>query len=147
MRKIVIILLILSANQIYCQNIFTEKFDLCNTTYFETESDSVLAKPISDFVNVIATNLNDDKVKTIRGILSLQIIVDEDGRSCLLSVENNTNIETDELFLKTSIDDNLLWHKLNRQVSVIVAIKFYGNEVEIKRIGISKEKGFHELSN
>lgn len=147
MKKLLSILVMLFTVQMYCQNIFDEKFDGCNTDYFKTESDTITVELISDFVKILSSNFDDETVKKIRGVLSLQIIVDTDGNSCLLSLENETNIDTSKLVIKSIVDSKLLWKKPKEKVSVIVATKFYGNAVEVKRIGLSKEKGFHELVN
>lgn len=145
MKKLLSILVMLFAVQMYGQNIFEEKFDGCNTDYFEIESDTITVELISDFVKTLSSNFDSETVKKIRGVLSLQIIVDTDGKSCLLSLENETNINTAKLGIKSIVDEHLLWEKPKEKVSVIVAMKFYGNAVEVKRIGLSKEKGFHEL--
>jgi hypothetical protein len=147
MRKMLSIFALLFTIQTYCQNIFDEKYDGCDTEYFKTESDTTSVEMASDFVKTLSSNFDDETVKKIRGILSLQIIVGTDGKSCLLSLDNETNVETSKLAIKSIIDENLLWEKPKEKVSVIVAAKFYGNAVEVKRLGISKEKGFHELTN
>lgn len=147
MKKTLVIIAVLFLPQAYSQNIFEEKFDDCNIGYFKTESDTTSVEMVSDFVKMLSTNFDDETVKRIRGILSLQIIVDTEGKSCLLSLENQTNINTVKLGVKSIIDNKLLWEKPKETVSVILATKFYGNVVEIKRIGLSKEKGFHELAN
>lgn len=131
--------------KVNCQYIYGEKFENCNSKYFRTEAEYISVKIINDFVQMLSSNLENKVVKDIRGILSLQIIVDINGKSCLLSFENDTNIDSSNLPLKTIIDNRLFWEKPKENTAVILAIKFFGNEVELKRIGMSKEKGFHEL--
>ena len=147
MKHLLLIIIMLFSFQIYCQNIFDKKFNNCKTEYFTTESDTTSVKMVSDFVSILSSNFEKEIVKKIRGVLSLQIIVDKEGRSCLLSLNNKTNIDTEKLDIKSIIDKNLLWKKTKQKISVIVATKFYGNAVEVKRIGLSKEKGFHEIEN
>jgi hypothetical protein len=126
------------------QNIFDEKFEGCNTDRFATEKDSIEVRETDkDLVNVLANNLETENVRKIKGLLSFQIIVDLNGKSCLLSVDNETNIPTEKLNLKEIIDKNLNWEKPTEKTSVIVAIMFYGTSVQKKRIGMSSEKGFH----
>lgn len=128
------------------QNIFEEKFDGCLTDLFSTEKDSIeVEESDKDLVYVLANNMTKENVKKIKGLLSFQIIVDLDGKSCLLSVENETNIQTQKLNLKEIIDNNLNWEKPTEKTSVIVAIMFYGTSVQKKRIGMSSEKGFHPI--
>jgi hypothetical protein len=128
------------------QNIFDEKFEGCNTDRFATEKDSIEVRETEkDLVEVLANNLETENVRKIKGLLSFQIIVNLNGKSCLLSIDNETNISTEKLNLKEIIDKNLNWKKPTEKTSVIVAIMFYGTSVQKKRIGMSSEKGFHEI--
>ena len=128
------------------QNIFDEKFEGCNTDRFATEKDSIEVRETNkDLVYVLANNLETENVRKIKGLLSFQIIVDLNGKSCLLSIDNETNIPTEKLNLKEIIDNNLNWEKPTEKTSVIVAIMFYGTSVQKKRIGMSSEKGFHPI--
>jgi len=128
------------------QNIFDEKFEGCNTDRFSTEKDSIeVIETDKDLIYVLANNLDKENVKKIKGLLSFQIVVDLNGKSCLLSVDNDTNIPTEKLNLKEIIDKNLDWKKPTEKTSVIVALMFYGTSVEKKRIGMSSEKGFHPI--
>lgn len=145
--SITIFLLLFSISfGVHAQNIFDEKFKGCITDRFSTEKDSIEVKETDkDLVYVLANNLEKENVKKIKGLLSCQIIVDLNGKSCLLSVDNDTNIPTEKLNLKEIIDKNLNWEKPTEKTSVIVAIMFYGKSVEKKRIGMSSEKGFHQI--
>jgi hypothetical protein len=88
----------------------------------------------------------DDKTKSkIKDVLSLQIVVDTDGRSCLLSLENKTNIKTAKLNLKKNIDENLIWNNSSNKVSALIILKFNSNSIQFKRIGINGKKGFHVI--
>ncbi|WP_121667343.1 hypothetical protein [Mesonia aquimarina] len=145
-NKLIFLLLFCISFGIEAQNIFEVKFEGCNTDRFATEKDSIEVKSIDkDLVYVLANNLEKENVQKIKGLLSCQIIVDLNGKSCLLSVNNETNISTEKLNLKEIIDQNLSWEKPVEKTSVIVAIMFYGKSVEKKRIGMSSEKGFHPI--
>ena len=74
----------------------------------------------------------------------MQILVDLEGNSCLLSVQNETNKKTEQLNLKNIIDNNLKWEIPKEKKSAIIAIQF-SEIVEAKRVGLNSEKGFHEL--
>jgi len=147
MKKSILLITIMFVGQVHCQNIFEERFKDCNHEYFATEAETISVKLVSDFVQILSSSFDSETVKKIRGVLSLQILVDMNGNSCLMSVKNESNIDTSILSLKAIIDDKLKWQKPKEVVSVIVATKFLGNEVQVKRLGFSKEKGFHELSN
>ena len=144
-NKVLIYILLAFSLNTFAQDIFEKKFENCDTEKFVMERNTISVKQKTDFVNILATNFDKKTVKEIRGLLSLQVIVNEEGGSCLLSIDNETNIRTEDLNLKMIIDNEVKWYKPKEKTSVILAIKFYGNEVELKRIGLSSEKGFHEL--
>ena len=108
--------------------------------------DSISVNPIDqDIITILAENFDKEVITDIKGVLSIQIVVDQEGNSCVLSLENDTNIETKELNIKSIFDNKLRWTKPDENKSVIISIKFYGDSVELKRIGLNAEKGFHEL--
>lgn len=131
----------------YSQNIFPEKFDGCLTDRFALESDSTTAR-IQDehLIEVVMESLDNKTKEKIRGTLSLQIIVDGDGNSCLMSLKNDTNIKTKKLDLKQQIDEGLKWDKPHEKVAAIVVFKFVKNGVKFKRLGMNAKRGVHELS-
>ena len=144
--NLIFLFLLTTSNGIEAQNVFKEKFQGCNTDQFTTEKDTIKVKSTDkDLVYVLSNYLEKQNVKKIKGLLVFQIIVDLDGKSCLLSVNNKTNIPTESLNLKEIIDQNLNWEKPTEKTSVVIAIMFYGKEVRKKRIGMSAEKGFHPI--
>lgn len=137
---------LLITNYSLSQNLFDEKFEGCKTSHFVVESDTISINTVDqDVVTILANSFKKEVRTDIRGILSIQILVDQEGNSCVLSVENKTNIKTDELDIKSIIDEKLKWTIPEENKSVIVSIKFYGDSVELKRIGLNADKGFHEL--
>ena len=147
MKRFLLIFLMQFVSQIYSQNIFDEKYDGCNTDYFVMESNKISVKMKSDIVRIFLNDFDKETVNNIRGVLALQIIVDTIGKSCLLSVKNYTNIKTNKLNLKKIVDRELIWEKPKKNVGIILAVKFYGDSIQIKRVGFTKEKGFNELKN
>ncbi|HEY5916320.1 MAG TPA: hypothetical protein VIU13_02930 [Chryseolinea sp.] len=150
MKKIKILLLLVCLSGTikgYAQNIFPEKFDGCNTDLFALESDTITAK-IQDehLIDAIMKSLDSKTREKIRGTLSLQIIVDLNGNSCLMSLKNDTNIRTKNLHLKQYIDKELKWENPNKKVAAIVVYRFEENGVKFKRLGMNGKRGVHELS-
>lgn len=139
-------LLSIFSGDLMAQHMFKEKFEDCKTKRFTTEKDSIsVQENEKDIIYILANNFTEENVKKIKGLLSLQIIVDTNGNSCLLSITNDTNLKTKKLNIKQIIDKKLTWRKPDEKTSVLLGIKFYGSEVEKKRIGMSKEKGFHAI--
>lgn len=138
---------LIGINICYAQHIFPEKFGGCNTDRFALESDSIRAKIQDEKLLTVLFASFDNKTRTrIRGTLSLQIIVDTEGNSCLISLKNETNISTKKFNLKQNIDSDLKWNKLQERVAAVVVFRFDDKGVKFKRLGNAK-KGVHELNS
>lgn len=148
MKHIVFVFIVFIGTVAKGQNIFPEKFQGCITDHFALESDSTNAR-ISDyeFIQIVFGTLDEKTKQKIRGVLSMQIIVDTNGKSCLLSIENKTNIPTSKLRLKKTIDNNLEWEKPTEKVAAIIVIYFNNNKISLKRLGMHGDRGWHELTN
>ena len=147
MKKLTfLILLLLSGYNTFSQHLFTKKYDGCDTKTFSLESDSVTAK-VSDRVimDIVASAIDPKAITKISGDLLLQILVNEDGSSCLLSLENRTNVRTKKLNLKEAIDQQLTWSPIDEKVSAIVSLKFVDQNIGMKRLGVNGHTGIHEL--
>lgn len=144
---IIIVTSIVSINSLKAQNIFPEKFDSCITDQFAMERDTATAKINSiKFIQDLKTYLGEVNIKKLRGTLKLQIIVDLKGKSCLLSLENNTNIKTKELDLKRWIDDQVIWEIPSKKVGAIIVLEFTDLGIGYRRLGMDGKKGWHYLN-
>ena len=124
------------------QQALKEKFDACSTTNFSPETTSIIAKiDNKELVNVIFQSLDSQAQSMIEGYLLLQIVVGEDGHSCLQSMENKTNIPSDQMKIKSTIDSKLVWEKPSKAVSTMVLVVIGKNGVAVKRFG-STGKGW-----
>ncbi|UOQ74502.1 hypothetical protein [Hymenobacter cellulosilyticus] len=137
---------LLLATNGYGQHLFPEKFKGCITDHFTLEKDTVTAKTDTQALLALVTSaLSEAEVKSIRGALLLQILVDTGGNSCLLSVENKTNVKTKKLRLKESIDSQLRWDKPAKKVAAVVLLQFTNGSVTMKRLGMDGNMGVQEL--
>ena len=82
----------------------------------------------------------------MRGTVKVQIIVDLNGNSCLLSLENITNISSKKLNLKSWIDDNIIWEIPSNKVAAIIILDFTDQGIGYKRMGFDGKKGWHYLN-
>lgn len=150
MKELFILMIVTLVSSVTClkaQNIFPEKFDGCITDQFAMERDTATAKINSiKFIQDLKTHLGEAKVNKLSGTLKLQIIVDLNGNSCLLSLENNTNIRTKELDLKRWIDDRLIWEIPSKKVGAIIVLEFTNLEIGYKRLGMDRKKGWHYIN-
>jgi hypothetical protein len=145
-NRIILLACLLGAISGYAQNIFPEKFDDCITDRFALESDTITAKiKDQDLIGVIMNSFDSKTKAKVRGTLSLQIIVDSEGNSCLMSLKNDTNIKTRNLNLKPYIDKELKWKNRQQKVAAIVVYRFEDKGVKFKRLGMNAKKGVHEL--
>src|SRR5699024_7018521 len=101
--------------------------------------------PIEDFLDVFSESLDAEVIKEIKGILFLQILVDEKGKSCLISVENNTNISTEKLYLKEMVNERLFWQRPEEKTSVMLGLNFREEFVNYIRVGLDAGKGVHPI--
>ena len=140
------LLVLLFTTASFSQNLFDEKFKGCNTDHFAMESDSaVLNTNKKDLISTILKSLKEKDQKKLSGKLTIQVIVDLNGNSCLISVENKTNINSKKLNLKSNIDALLKWAKPEEKSCAIVELTFYKDRIVINRFGINGKKGFHQL--
>jgi|GEM_PF-2553851 len=132
----------------HAQHVFPEKFFVCNTDRFAPENEQIIARISKKKLLEVITNGIDKtpKPKKIWGRLSLQIVVDPEGNSCLLSMHNQTTLLSAQCDLKEDIDRNLVWEKPAQKVVTIVVIDFYGRRSTVKRIGLDANDGWHEIT-
>jgi hypothetical protein len=129
------------------QHLFPEKFQGCVTDQFALESDSLtVTVPDETLIAVLLQSMDEKTKAKILGTLTLQIIVDFDGNSCLISFKNDTNVKTKNLHLKQKIDSELKWNKPSTKVAALVAVKFEATGLRIARLGVNAKRGLHKIS-
>ncbi|MDT7833095.1 hypothetical protein RQM59_11930 [Flavobacteriaceae bacterium S356] len=133
----------------YSQNIYKIKLEGCDTEQFALESKHKTAKLHTEELTTFLTeNISENTRKKIRGTLKLQIIVYTNGRSCLLSYENATNVTSSMLEiekLKGLIDSKLVWENGKKNVAALIEIKFKRKKTLLTRYGMDAISGWHEL--
>ena len=145
-KLIYIIFFILYISFSFSQNIFKTKFEDCNTDSFGIESDSFDTKTdIVEFIKLIKSCYKAENIKNLKGTISLQVLVDFDGKSCLISYEQGTNFKFSNHILKKKIDQNLIWEKPKKKVSPLYIFKFNKNSTQYIRLGLNADKGEHVL--
>lgn len=144
MKKYFLLFILFFFSNLNAQNIFPQKFSGCVTDHFSIESDSLIGKTdIKNFVKVLILGMDEETKKYLSGTISLQIIVDLEGNSCLYSMENMTPFQISALNLKKSIDEKIVWEKPSRKISPLIVLKFKKNSILYKRIGFNAKRGRH----
>ena len=142
-KIIVLFLFVLSGNS-FAQHIFPTKFSGCNTDMFSLENDTITAViDETKFIEAFMIHYGEG-VNLIRGELMLQVLVELDGSSCLLSMENKTTVSTKKLNLKSWIDNDIKWNKPAEKVSAIIKLVFTEKGIKYFRYGTGKN-GWHLL--
>jgi hypothetical protein len=143
----VIVLLSLSTHA-FSQHVYPEVIDNCYLDQFVYESDSLIAKLDKDkIIEVITASWDEKTKKSADGFLGLQVLVNNRGASCLMSIQNETNMKTKKMNLTESINDNLKWPRMPQKVSVIMVLTFNKGEIELKRMGTIDKKSLVEIDN
>ncbi len=147
MKRLLPLLIFLTCSLAHAQHIFPEKFFRCNTDHFVLEHQTIIARiDQKKLIAVIRNGIDKTPKPKVWGRLSLQIVVDPEGKSCLLSMYNQTTLLPAQLDLKKDIDANLVWEKPAQQVSVLVILDFYGRRTTVKRVGFDANTGWHEFT-
>ena len=96
------------------------------------------AQPPKSIVDELVNNLDKKSLSKISGTVEVQILIDENGKPCLLSSVNQANISSKKLDLQKAINSTSVWEpavsdnkKTNSSVSL--AIVFENGNISIKR--------------
>lgn len=149
MKKLVLICLTLclAGASLQAQYVYPERFeDNCYLDEFDYESTEIIAKiDESVLIETITQGWSDKILKGAEGNLGMQILVDERGRSCLVSVRNDTNLKMKKLNLIENVGQ-LKWNRLTKKISPVVVFVFGEEGIEVKRLGTSDQKTLTEIN-
>lgn len=148
-QKLFIALLFLGfGTQAFSQHVYPEVIDNCYLDQFIFESDSTIAKLDKDkIIEVITSGWDEKTLKSANGMLGLQVLVNNRGASCLMSIQNETNMKTKKMNLTETINDNLKWPRMPQKVSVIMVLTFDKGEIDLKRLGTKDKKSLIALDH
>jgi len=112
------------------QNLYDEKFDNCHLTSFCLDCGDTKAQPQNTILDEIIANLNTSNFSKANGKIEVQILVDADGKPCLISAKNETNISSKKLNLQKAINNTSYWNPAisknqnqNSSVSLILELQ------------------------
>ncbi len=132
------LILLFSVLILNAQNLYQEKFNDCKLSTFCLDCGDTKSEPQSTIIDEIIQNLDKSTFTKTKGIIEIQILINEDGKPCLLSVQNQTNVSTKKLKLKEAINNSSNWSpaitkgkKQNSSVSVI--LEFNNGSLSAKR--------------
>jgi len=139
MKKIFLILSI-SLNTVigYSQHLYEEKYKNCDITSFCLDCGDIKAQPPMSIKEELTTKFDKKSLAKITGTIEVQILIDENGKPCLLSSQNQTNITSKKLKLQEAINSTSLWipavsNNNKEKVSVSLLLDFENGDFTIKR--------------
>lgn len=147
MKHTLIVFLSLMTNVCFGQNLFQEKFMECKPAMLYVENDSFLVdyQPqdslFADIINKIDLKIQEK----ILGDLTIQVLVDTLGKSCCMSLLNNTNISTRKLKIPEIISKLENWKVIANPVraqtiSIQLKLTFTPEKIRFERIGFKYKK-------
>lgn len=127
MKRIILLLLtIFNLTLSYSQNLYPEKYKDCSLTSFCLDCGDTKAKPPKSLMNELLDKFDKKSLSKIKGIIEVQVLIDENGKACLLSSVNQTNISSKKLGLQKAINSTSNWEsaisdnkKANSSVSLV----------------------------
>lgn len=139
MKRIILLLFtLLNITLSYSQNLYPEKYKDCSLTSFCLDCGDTKAEPPKNLMNELLDKFDIKSLSKIKGIIEVQILIDENGKSCLLSSVNQTNISSKKLGLQNAINSTSNWKsaisknkKTNSSVSLI--LEFENASLSAKR--------------
>lgn len=129
------------------QYVYPEKFENCYLDEFKFEETSIIAEVDNELLKAAVTKGWDAKMlKGAEGNLGLQILVDRQGKSCLMSVRNDSNLKLKKLNLEENINEHLKWKGQSEKISAILVLHFEEGEITIKRLGTTDMRNLVEIN-
>lgn len=132
----------------YSQHIYPEVYDNCYLDEFIFEQEKIIVPQEDQRIKEVVMMGWDKKMTNgADGILGLQILIDNRGRSCLMSVRNDTNLKLKKMNLEENINNNLKWQTVSKKVSAIILLEFDGEDISVKRLGTVDMVNLVEIKN
>jgi ligand-binding sensor domain-containing protein len=122
----------------YSQHLYKEKYEGCNTTRFCLDCGDIKAQFPKSIKEEFITKFDKKSLAKIKGTIEVQILIDENGKPCLLSSQNNATITSKELKLQEAINSTTYWEPAiannnKENASVSLSLDFENGDFTIKR--------------
>ena len=140
MKRILLLLLfVISLTTSYSQYLYPEKYDSCHLTSFCLDCGDMQAQHPKSFTNELVNKFNNKKLSKIEGTIEVQVLIDENGKPCLLSSLNQTNVRSKKFNLQNAINSTSYWEPAiskdkRTSSSVSLVLVFENGILSINRI-------------
>lgn len=91
---------------------FSEIFENCDTQMFGVEGEMRARSDRFSVLKAVTDNIPQDTLKSLKGKIHLQILVDSTGNVCVLSLQNSTGVAHTALNLVETIQNKTKWNLL-----------------------------------
>jgi ligand-binding sensor domain-containing protein len=137
-KTLLLALMALNTNTGFSQHLYSEKYEGCLFSSFCLDCGDTKASPPKTFVSEVVNKLDKATLSEIKGTIEVQILIDENGKPCLLSSTNQTNIPFEKIKLQNAINSTSYWQAAiseNKKTSSSVSIifEFDNGNVSAKR--------------
>lgn len=137
-KSIIIFFTIIIFTNAQSQHLYPEKFDGCITSRFCLDCGDPQAEIPQTLAQDLIANLHESALKDLKGTIEVQILIDENGKPCLLSADNKTKISSKKLKLQKAINGILNWKPAvsgNKKTksSISLLLQFNNGNVQFKR--------------
>lgn len=131
------------------QFVYPIKFDNCYLDQFIFETDELVAKIDTNIlIETVTKGWTSKMKKEAIGDLGLQVLVDKRGKSCLVSVRNDTNLKLKKMKLSANINNVLEWPRQSDKISTLILFQFEeGESINVKRLGTVDKINLTEIKN
>jgi len=134
--------------EVSAQHVYPIKFDDCYLDQFKFETDAIVAEiDTKVLTETIMAGWTSKMKSQAVGDLAFQILIDKRGKSCLVSVRNDTSLKLKKMKLNENINNKLQWPRLTDKISALVLLQFEDGKVEVKRLGTVDMKNLTEIKN
>jgi hypothetical protein len=145
-------IVIFTFNFSYGQNLYPVKFESCKLSRFCLDCGEPKAELPENGLQFLINNLNPKASKKINGAITLQILVDTLGNSCLISAENKTNISVKKLDIENAVNSMPTWKPASKKgklsnSSISIELIFKDGKVSFRRLefDFSKNTNFKSV--
>lgn len=139
MKKLIYVLVFqISFALSYSQHLYPEKFDGCRLASFCLDCGDTKAESPKAFIDEMIHGFDKKSLSKITGTIEVQVLVDDNGKPCLLSSVNQSNITSKKLGLQKAVNNTSVWQPAvskgkNTNSSVSLVLIFDRGSLSVKR--------------
>ena len=150
---LVTILFLFQSYKLLAQNLYPEKFSGCVTNAFALEGHIQTQSNKDTLLQAFLSNIPEDKLHKLIGIIYIQVIVDSVGNPCCFSIQNKSNTSSEKLKIDEIVNAKTRWSppviedNIVNKVSAVIKLIFESNKISLERMGYNGKTGWVSLEH